>query len=96
MARPFDLTAADPSESLVLGLVQKLSISHPTHWVAVQEVAQRAGLPRDEVDAIVRSAVAKGHMLAEGEPPHRVSLRHPGAAELGAQFRPAAGTGSGA
>jgi hypothetical protein len=85
---------ATSAESRVLDLVKQLSLSHPTHWVAVQEVAQRTGLRRDEVDAIVRSAVAKGHMLAEGEPPHRVSLRYPGTtAELGEQFRPAAGTG---
>lgn len=85
-------TATD--QTRVLDLVQKLSVSHPTHWVAVQEVAQRAGLRRDKVDAIVRSAVGQGRMLAEGEPPHRVSLRYPGtAAELGELFRPGGNPG---
>ncbi|MBI3197275.1 MAG: hypothetical protein HYZ40_07155 [Rhodospirillales bacterium] len=83
---------ASAAENRVLDLVQRLSVSHPTHWVAVQEVAQRSGLRRDEVDAIVRHAVGKGRMLAEGEPPHRVTLRNPLATDPDAPFRPADGT----
>jgi len=63
------------TETLVLRLVQQLSVGHPTHWVAVQEVAERTDLQRDVVDAVVRKAVGRGCMLAEGEPPHRVTLR---------------------
>jgi hypothetical protein len=63
------------TETLVLNLVQQLSTTHPTHWVAVQEVAERMHLERDVVDAVVRKAVGRGRMLAEGEPPHRVSYR---------------------
>ena len=63
------------TETLVLQLVQHLSATHPTHWVAVQEVAERMNLERDVVDAVVRKAVGRGRMLAEGEPPHRVTFR---------------------
>ena len=70
------------TETLVLRLVQQLSVGHPTHWVAVQEVAERTDLQRDVVDAVVRKAVGRGCMLAEGEPPHRVTLRPVGGRPL--------------
>ena len=69
------LTETALTEIRVLKLVQQLSAVHPTHWVAVQEVAERMDLQRDVVDAVVRKAVGRGRMLAEGEPPHRVSFR---------------------
>ncbi len=71
------------TETLVLRLVQQLSTVHPTHWVAVQEVAERMDLQRDVVDAVVRKAVARGRMLSEGDPPHRVSFRSADLADLG-------------
>ena len=63
------------TEARVLTLVRQLSTTHPTHWVAVQEVAERMHLERDVVDAVVRRAVGQGRVLAEGEPPHRVTFR---------------------
>jgi len=70
------------TETLVLQQVQQLCTMHPTHWVAVQEVADRTHLQRDVVDAVVRKAVGRGRMLAEGEPPHRVSFRSADLSEL--------------
>ena len=66
------------TETRVLRLMQQLSASRPTHWVAVREVAVRMDLQREVVDAVVRRAVGQGRMLSEGDPPHRITFRAAG------------------
>jgi hypothetical protein len=54
--------------------VVRVTRRRPKQWVVVHEVAHRLGIADEVAADAVKSAVDKGWLVADGNPPHSVRL----------------------
>jgi hypothetical protein len=74
MSQQREFSRAEWAMSAVRDDVLRVTRGRPMHWVVVHDVAQRLGLEDQVITAAVRSAIAKGWFVGDGEPPHSVRL----------------------